>query len=124
MFHTTQGMMTAMDLADYQEQTDTAPNPDCPGHTTDDGTVHCSVADDCPGEPSGEPMDTYKRMAVYLRQRNGGQMTARQRRRVVKKAGRDPGFAVIRDAGMGYSAATQGFKEIEPLPVPVSGGAS
>jgi hypothetical protein len=39
-------------------------------------------------------------------------MTPRQRRRFVKKAGRDPLAIVIRDDGMGYSLAKQGLREV------------
>ena len=114
MTYTTQGYMTAADLADHQQLTDTAADPNCPGH--DDG--RCTVAMNCPGRQPA-PMGTFRRAAIYARR---GKMTARQRRRLVKKAGRDPEYAVIRDDGMGYSRAMQGYREIVQLPVPVSGG--
>lgn len=57
-------------------------------------------------------MDTATRLA-----RMGGtvetiRMTPRQRRRFVKKAGRDPLATVIRDTSMGYSPAKQGFRQV------------
>jgi hypothetical protein len=66
-------------------------------------------------------MNTYDRAKLYE-----GRMTPRQRRRLVKKAGRDPGAVVVRDNGMGYSFAKQGFRELisfetSPSARPVSG---
>lgn len=52
-------------------------------------------------------MDTVTRAKVY-----GQKMTARQRRRLVKKAGRDPYAIVYRDDGMGYPPSKQGFREV------------
>ncbi len=51
--YTTQGYMTRADLDDYQDLTDTGPNPECPGHDTVDMnncdvTVRCSVNEECP----------------------------------------------------------------------------
>lgn len=63
-------------------------------------------------------MDTYRRAKLYE-----GRMTARQRRRLVKKAGRDQGALVVRDDGMSYPPSRQGFRELvsfESL-APVSG---
>lgn len=60
-------------------------------------------------------MNTYRRAKLYE-----GRMTARQRRRLVKKAGRDPGALVVRDDGMGYPPSRQGFRELvsfESLPL-------
>jgi hypothetical protein len=63
-------------------------------------------------------MNTATRMRVY-----GPNPTARQR--LVKKAGRDPGAVVVRDDGMGYPPAMQGYRElafVSPESVaPVSG---
>ena len=65
-------------------------------------------------------MDTVTRMAQY-----GSKPTARQRRRIVKKAGRDPYATVYRDYGMGYPPSKQGYREVvdarhaaDPEPVP------
>lgn len=63
-------------------------------------------------------MDTSTRLATYCR--NGRRMTARQRRRMIKKAGRDPFATVVRDDGMGYSPAKQGYRELIGVE-PVSG---
>lgn len=52
-------------------------------------------------------MDTATRIA-----RAGPGMTPRQRRRMVKKAGRDPYAIVIRDDGMGYPPSRQGYREV------------
>lgn len=52
-------------------------------------------------------MDTVTRTAVY-----GRKPTARQRRRLVKKAGRDPYAIVVRDDGMGYPPNKQGYREV------------
>lgn len=52
-------------------------------------------------------MDTATRIA-----RAGDRMTPRQRRRMVKKAGRDPYAIVVRDDGMGYPPSKQGYREI------------
>ena len=66
-------------------------------------------------------MNTFQRDAIYARGRlsNGRPdrltldgMTPRQRRRLVKKAGRDPYAIVIRDEGMGYPPSMQGFREV------------
>jgi hypothetical protein len=68
-------------------------------------------------------VNTERRIEIYTRD---GQrpLTARQRRRVVKKAGRDPNATVVRDNGMGYPASMQGYREIigvSPAARPVSG---
>lgn len=118
MIHTTQGQMTPADLADHRELTDTHPHPTCPGH--DDG--RCLAVQDCPSSPAkGKPMGTYARFTMYRDQSATGRITRRQRRRLVKKAGRDPEYVIIRDTGMGYSPAMQGFREVSLLPTPVSG---
>jgi hypothetical protein len=52
-------------------------------------------------------MNTYDRAKLYE-----GRMTPRQRRRLVKKAGREPGAIVVRDNGMGFSPAKQGYREL------------
>jgi len=54
-------------------------------------------------------MNTATRAALY--QRNG-RMTARQRRRLTKKAGKDPYAIVVRDDGMGYPPRMQGYREV------------
>lgn len=51
-------------------------------------------------------MDTAARIDVYAR--TGRALTAKQRRRMIKKAGRDPNAHVVRDDGMGFSLARQG----------------
>lgn len=48
--YTTQGLMSAADLADHRALTDTGPHPDCPGHDEDGGRVRCSVNEECPDE--------------------------------------------------------------------------
>lgn len=53
-------------------------------------------------------MDTVTRMA----RQDPASMTPRQRRRYVKKAGRDPYAIVYRDDGMGYPPSKQGYKEV------------
>lgn len=52
-------------------------------------------------------MDTKSRMDAY-----GSRPTPRQRRRIVKKAGRDPLAMVVRDDGMGYPPSRQGYREV------------
>jgi hypothetical protein len=53
-------------------------------------------------------MDTAARVA-----RQGGRpMTPAQRRRFVKKAGRDPLAIVYRDEGMGFGPDKQGMREV------------
>lgn len=52
-------------------------------------------------------MDTLTRTNVY-----GKRPTARQRRRIVKKAGRDPYAIVYKDDGMGYPPRLQGYREV------------
>lgn len=53
-------------------------------------------------------MDTATRIDRYRTQR--AQMSARQRRRMIKKAGRDPRAIIVRADGMGYRPAQQGEK--------------
>lgn len=55
-------------------------------------------------------MDTHRRLQIYARGRKT--ISARQRRRLIKKAGRDPYATVIRDDGMGYPPDKQGFREL------------
>lgn len=55
-------------------------------------------------------MNTYRRAKIYLS--DGRALTPRQRRRLVKKAGVDPTATVVRDSGMGYAPAMQGFREL------------
>lgn len=55
-------------------------------------------------------MNTQKRVEIYTR--GGRKLTARQRRRIVKKAGRDPQVTVIKDDGMGYPPNMQGYREV------------
>jgi hypothetical protein len=55
----------------------------------------------------GDSMDTVTRAGIY-----GPRMTARQRRRLVKKAGRDENAIVYRDDGMGYPPSKQGYREV------------
>lgn len=68
-------------------------------------------------------MNTVKRFKIYVS--DNRPLTARQRRRLVKKAGRDPHATVVRDDGMGYPPNKQGYREIVGMdspPEPVSGG--
>lgn len=126
MSYTTHGLMTPADRADHDRQHDTYRHPGCPGHLEDGVNVICSAADDCPDDQAlylkDQPVGTYERMQTYFRQSPTGRLTARQRRRLVKKAGRDPEYVIMRDDGMGYSPAHQGMKELAMLPVPISGG--
>ncbi len=55
-------------------------------------------------------MDTETRMNVYGR--SGRPRTPAQRRRLIKKAGREPGAVIERDDGMGYPPAMQGYREL------------
>jgi hypothetical protein len=140
--YTTHGLMTPADHADHQALTDTGPHPDCPGHhdigdPSRDTIAYCSVADDCPGEeweevqaydlqvpaPDGGPvpMGTAWRLVVYANTNRTLRLTPRQRRRAVKKAGRDPDVMVARDDGMGYPPNMQGYREIASDARPVSG---
>lgn len=53
MPYTTQGLMTAADIADHEVLTDAGRNPECPGHDDDPvgqygAHYHCSRAEDCP----------------------------------------------------------------------------
>lgn len=132
MTYTTQGLMTPDDLADHQQLTDTHVHPGCPGHQLDEGTPfeYCAATEDCPGADYDDqvkvpdaPMDTYERLTRYLTANKGGKLTPAQRRRLVKKAGKDPAYVVTRDTGMGFAdPARQGMRELaNGLPVPVSG---
>lgn len=56
--YTTHGLMSAADLADHEELTDTGRNPECPGHDDEEnrlGLLYCSRAEICPDE-SLEPL--------------------------------------------------------------------
>lgn len=53
-------------------------------------------------------MDT----ATRIIRQAGRPMTPAQRRRFVKKAGRDPLAITYRDDGMGYGPAKQGLREV------------
>lgn len=67
-------------------------------------------------------MDTATRIDIYAR--TGRALTDRQRRRLVKKAGRDPRAHVVRDEGMGFAPARQGERILlgyERAAQPVSG---
>jgi hypothetical protein len=64
-------------------------------------------------------MDTQERIGIY--ERRGLRLTPRQRRRMIKKAGRDPYAVVVREDGMGYSPAMQGYRELIGIDRPVSG---
>ena len=129
MTYTTHGLMTPMDIAEHEQDHDTALNSACPGHYEEPGPLaYCSIAMECPGESTGsgggprQRMGTYERMTMYFDQSaNGRTLTARQRRRVVKKAGRDPEYQILRSYGMGYSAARQGQRELAMNVAPVSG---
>lgn len=64
-------------------------------------------------------MDTHRRLQIYSAGRKT--ISARQRRRLVKKAGRDPYAITYRDDGMGYPPSKQGFRELaecRPTPAP------
>lgn len=66
-------------------------------------------------------MDTITRTAIY----GGRKPTARQRRRLVKKAGRDPYAMVIREGGMGYPPAHQDYRivvDARHAPIPEAVG--
>lgn len=64
-------------------------------------------------------MDTQRRLKIYSQ---NGKVTHAQRRRIVKKAGRDPGAIVTRDDGMGYPPGMQGYRELVVCGIrPVSG---
>lgn len=52
-------------------------------------------------------MDTQRRVALYESQ---GRLTPAKRRRLVKKAGRDPRALVAREGGMGYPPAHQDYR--------------
>jgi len=56
-------------------------------------------------------MNTERRINIYTAD-GTRPLTARQRRRAVKKAGRDPRATVIKDDGMGYPPNKQGYREI------------
>jgi hypothetical protein len=58
-------------------------------------------------------MDTYTRIGNYTN--DSPRLTPRQRRRVVKKAGRDPLAITYRDDGMGYGLGKQGMREVVEL---------
>lgn len=58
-------------------------------------------------------MDTFTRRNLY-----GPRPTARQRRRLIKKAGRDPYAVVARGDGMGYPPALQGCRELTGIERP------
>lgn len=57
-------------------------------------------------------MNTSQRIAAYEQQNAGRPFTARQRRRIVKRAGTDPQATVVKDDGMGYPPSRQGFREL------------
>lgn len=65
-------------------------------------------------------MDTARRVEIYATQ---SRITPRMRRRLIKKAGRDPYATVVRDDGMGFAPGRQGLRELMGFsrPVPVSG---
>lgn len=129
MDYTTQGLMTALDLQDHQELHDQHRHPNCPGHDVGaPWSEYCTAAMDCPGEATGSGggrrvrMGTYERMTMYFAQSASGRMTARQRRRLIKKAGRDPEYSITRtDGGMGYPASKRGLKELAMNFAPTSG---
>jgi hypothetical protein len=56
-------------------------------------------------------MNTQRRINIYT-QDGIRPLTPRQRRRAVKKAGRDPEATVVRDDGMGYAPSMQGYREL------------
>jgi hypothetical protein len=55
-------------------------------------------------------MNTYERSAIY--RRGGRALTPRQRRRLIKNAGKDPYAVVVRDDGMGFPPSMQGYREL------------
>ena len=57
-------------------------------------------------------MNTRARIDAYVAQNGHARLTYRQRRRVVKKAGRDPEATIVRDDGMGYPPNMQGSREL------------
>lgn len=64
-------------------------------------------------------MNTIQRAHVYGR--TGRDLTPAQRRRLVKKAQREPGSIIIREDGMGFARSRQGehllvgFEEVQPV---------
>jgi len=52
-------------------------------------------------------MNTIERVHAYNKQ-GGKTLTPAQRRRMIKKAGRDPQAIIIREDGMGYARSRQG----------------
>lgn len=64
-------------------------------------------------------MNTATRVYAYAVQNKGADLTHRQRRRVIKKAGSEAGALIVRDDGMGYPPSRQGFKELAGI-APVS----
>ena len=67
-------------------------------------------------------MHTQKRIEVYTKQNDGARLTHRQRRRVAKRAGTDPYALVVREEGMGYSTAMQGYREVVEVRRPLASG--
>lgn len=131
MHYTTHGLMTQLDLREFEQDYDTSLNTNCPGHYEEPGPLaYCSVAMECPGDYDDQvkvpdaPMGTHERLTRYLAANGGRKLTPAQRRRLVKKAGKDPAFIVTRDTGMGFAdPARQGMRELtNGLPIPVSGG--
>lgn len=57
-------------------------------------------------------MNTRQRLERYQAQNGHDGLTARQRRRLTKKAGTDPDAMVQRDDGMGYPPSMQGYREL------------
>jgi hypothetical protein len=53
-------------------------------------------------------MDTATRLIRLA----GRKPTPAQRRRIIKKAGRDPMATVVKDDGMGYPPSKQGYREL------------
>ncbi len=66
-------------------------------------------------------MNTQTRIPAYVRTNGNPRLTPRQRRRMIKRAGVDPYAVVVRDDGMGYSPAMQGYRELVNITRPISG---
>lgn len=96
MTYTTHGLMTPADLAEYEQDHDTALDSNCPGHYEEPGPlVYCSIAMECPGEPN-RPLDYYSRISLYRATNGCHRLTPAQRRRAVKKAARE-GWHIARN---------------------------
>lgn len=67
------------------------------------------------------PLTIASRLSMYQAQNGTHKITAAQRRRLLKKAGRDRDCRIFRWEGMGYPRSRQGEKQLGFMPRPVSG---